>query len=581
MMFNEYMDHANQCAGYYSVTRKEEISIQQSETNRFKQKWLEVSGNNYPPQAPQNPTPPPPGNSGPFNKNGYQQQQHGHIKQEPHAPNGGYMNNGQYANGQYKGPPPMKPPGMDGNQHMMRQQHPHHQYQQPQYQQPQFIPKNNSMKDNSNQQHMKQPQKRQSPSPMLPAAANNGYSQQQQHSYENPTKKFGMQHPLNNSTNSQVANNSSATGLKSSNSSHQLSQQQPANAPNGTNNNGNNNQKMYHSNPAMIQQQGNPNYPNMHPNMPHQNGYKPPYQQQPGPPQGNYLHHNQQQQQQQSNYQQQHPQQQLQQPKHSQQQSGPSKNQPYPGTQPQQHNLDLKSVPQRINSPIHSQPSPYPQIHSNGPVDNMNSPKDVNSNGFSKKLSSSSLVQQQQQQQPHNKPSPMDLPIKSPALPVRSTTPSIPMLTNDSQQQQLVQKSPVRLMTQSPSNSSLNTSICVPTPMNNNNLIDLNQDQLISDDCDSGSLLSPLNNTNTKMTTSLSFQNSKGSILSEINFDELFMHYPKVFEELFYSFKLNSIEQIEHELRSYCEQQFKLNFSKQNTNWSNSNASHQQSSIRI
>ena len=138
------------------------------------------------------------------------------------------------------------------------------------------------------------------------------------------------------------------------------------------------------------------------------------------------------------------------------------------------------------------------------------------------------------------------------------------------------------MMTQSPSNSSLNTSICVPTPMNNQNLIDLNQDQLITDDCDSGNLLSPLNNSNhnIKMTSSLSFQSSKNSILSEINFDELFMHYPKVFEELFYSFKLNSIEQIEHELRTYCEQQFKLNFTNTNANWSNSN-SNQQSSIRI
>ena len=45
-MFNEYMDHANQCAGYYSVIRKEEVNMQQNETNRFKQKWLEVSGNN-------------------------------------------------------------------------------------------------------------------------------------------------------------------------------------------------------------------------------------------------------------------------------------------------------------------------------------------------------------------------------------------------------------------------------------------------------------------------------------------------------------------------------------------------------
>lgn len=60
---------------------------------------------------------------------------------------------------------------------------------------------------------------------------------------------------------------------------------------------------------------------------------------------------------------------------------------------------------------------------------------------------------------------------------------------------------------------------------------------------------------------------SQKSILSEINIDELFMYFPSVFEELFYSFKLNSIEQIENELRSYLEQQFKLNLS----NGSNSN----------
>ncbi len=147
-MFNEYMDHANQCAGYYSVTRKEEISLQQSETNRFKQKWLEVSGNNYPPAttvAPQNPTPPPMQQPGQlqFGKNNYQQQQP-HIKQEPLAP-GPYMNNGQgqyNTNGQYK-QQGQKPLGaMDSNQHMIRQHQQmnnQHQYQQSQYQQVGFF----------------------------------------------------------------------------------------------------------------------------------------------------------------------------------------------------------------------------------------------------------------------------------------------------------------------------------------------------------------------------------------------------------------------------------------------------------
>lgn len=44
MMFNEYLDHSNQCGNYYSVVRKEEINLQQNDTTRFKQKWLEVSG---------------------------------------------------------------------------------------------------------------------------------------------------------------------------------------------------------------------------------------------------------------------------------------------------------------------------------------------------------------------------------------------------------------------------------------------------------------------------------------------------------------------------------------------------------
>ena len=45
-MFNEYLDHSNQCGNYYTVVRKEEINLQQNETNRFKQKWIEVSGYN-------------------------------------------------------------------------------------------------------------------------------------------------------------------------------------------------------------------------------------------------------------------------------------------------------------------------------------------------------------------------------------------------------------------------------------------------------------------------------------------------------------------------------------------------------
>jgi hypothetical protein len=100
------------------------------------------------------------------------------------------------------------------------------------------------MKADNLQQQLKQPQKRQSPSPMIvnsngnPTAAN--YSQQM--NYENPTKKFGMQHPLSNSTNS--ANNS--TNLKNPNGSPIINNTPNANA------NSSNNQKMYHSNNGMV-----------------------------------------------------------------------------------------------------------------------------------------------------------------------------------------------------------------------------------------------------------------------------------------------------------------------------------------
>jgi hypothetical protein len=312
--------------------------------------------------------------------------------------------------------------------------------------------------------------------------------------------------------------------------------------------------------------QGLPGHPNMHQN----NNFKQPFQQ---PAQHQQMYH-----QQAYNVQVQKPHQpQLPPPQQQQQQQH----------QQHQYSLDLKAAP-RVNSPqIHS---PYPQIHSNSGITETNSPKETwsdankrdlvspslaSSNSFSKKISSSSLVQQQ-----HS-----ELPIKSPAPPSSIE----PKTLNDIQ----VSASPVRMMTQSPSNSSLNTSICVPTPLNiQQNLIDFNQDQLIADDCDSSNLLSPLNNiqkassinNNSDQIMSASTnhhgcQNTKSSILSEINIDELFLYYPKVFEEFFFSFKLNSIEQIEHDLRTYCEQQFKLNF----TNKSSSTGSNstQQFSIRI
>lgn len=126
MMFNEYMDHANQCAGYYSVTRKEEITLQQSETNRFKQKWLESSGGGGYSAPSQNPTPPlgPPGQQ--FNKSMQQQ----HVKQE-HSSAYQMAQQGQFMNNQYKAAPvtPMQlkqmnqPSNLDANnQHIMMKQ---------------------------------------------------------------------------------------------------------------------------------------------------------------------------------------------------------------------------------------------------------------------------------------------------------------------------------------------------------------------------------------------------------------------------------------------------------------------------
>jgi hypothetical protein len=123
--------------------------------------------------------------------------------------------------------------------------------------------------------------------------------------------------------------------------------------------------------------------------------------------------------------------------------------------------------------------------------------------------------------------------------------------------------SPPRLA-HSLSTSSLNSSLngaAAPTPVS---LMDINQDQLMAP--------ASIDNANARFgfgaklsSSDLSLEcssSSPKSILSEINIDELIMHYPSVFEEIFYSshpYKLNSIEQIENDLRSYCEQYFKLN----------------------
>lgn len=49
MMFNEYVNHSNQCSNYYGVVRKEEVQMQQADTSRFKQKWMDVN-QSYPQQ---------------------------------------------------------------------------------------------------------------------------------------------------------------------------------------------------------------------------------------------------------------------------------------------------------------------------------------------------------------------------------------------------------------------------------------------------------------------------------------------------------------------------------------------------
>lgn len=65
MMFNEYLNHSNQCSNYYSVVRKDDLQMQQADTNRFKQKWVDAS-QSYPQQyqmnakPPQQQPPPPP-----------------------------------------------------------------------------------------------------------------------------------------------------------------------------------------------------------------------------------------------------------------------------------------------------------------------------------------------------------------------------------------------------------------------------------------------------------------------------------------------------------------------------------------
>lgn len=134
----------------------------------------------------------------------------------------------------------------------------------------------------------------------------------------------------------------------------------------------------------------------------------------------------------------------------------------------------------------------------------------------------------------------------------------------------------------------------VPTPMSisqttpprlqqhttnpSNSMLDLSQEFDFNTSSTSSSNNNNTNNNN----------NNKQSN-DEINIDELFMYFPHVFEEIFYSLKLSSIEQIEQELRSYLEQQFKLNLSSNsnvpvassNTNANTTNTCSTSTGIRI
>ncbi len=146
-MFNEYMEHSNQCAGYYSVTRKEEVNIQQTDTNRFRQKWLESSGGINYPTPPQNSTPPlaqsqfnninsnsnTTGANRPIKKEHHPQQQqvHGYMGQVSN--NGPYTNNGPNQYKQNGGAfNPEQQQHMIKQQHIQQQQHGQMQYQQQQ-----------------------------------------------------------------------------------------------------------------------------------------------------------------------------------------------------------------------------------------------------------------------------------------------------------------------------------------------------------------------------------------------------------------------------------------------------------------
>ena len=152
---------------------------------------------------------------------------------------------------------------------------------------------------------------------------------------------------------------------------------------------------------------------------------------------------------------------------------------------------------------------------------------------------------------------------------------------------------PPRTLSGAASSTSLNSSLgnsaiaSVPTPTSITSLMDVNQEQSY----ESSRIATSASKASThedKTTDSPCHENGNlnnatygKSILSEINIDELFMHYPSVFEEIFYSnspFKLNSIEQIENDLRNYCEQLFKIG-TKSNVN--TASASNQHYSIRI
>jgi hypothetical protein len=142
---------------------------------------------------------------------------------------------------------------------------------------------------------------------------------------------------------------------------------------------------------------------------------------------------------------------------------------------------------------------------------------------------------------------------------------------------------PPRALMTSLSSSSLNNSLgnAVSTPNSLTPAIDHQTDHFNEQNFDTTKTVINPNKFEANSSDIASSNTYSKSILSEINIDELFVNYPSVFEEIFYSsnhFKFNSIEQIENDLRNFCEHLLKKGTTSNSSNKSNSN---QQFSIRI